>query len=113
MYRKGSVLEIQFSPERLNDGAGDPYWIDLTLDEARRLYENSPRASRPTRAPISRSTRSRSTDLRFFSRAAVRFHGAALSPGRVITERLARLISVPLPAPRHAFMRRAFQPAGR
>ncbi|MET3619600.1 hypothetical protein ABIC49_001208 [Burkholderia ambifaria] len=39
MYRKGSVLEIQFSPERLNDGAGDPYWIDLTLDEARRLYE--------------------------------------------------------------------------
>ncbi|HKT65923.1 hypothetical protein WL88_12450 [Burkholderia diffusa] len=39
MYRKGSVLEIQFSPERLNDAAGDPYWIDLTLDEARRLYE--------------------------------------------------------------------------
>lgn len=39
MYRKGSVLEIQFPPERLNDGAGDPYWIDLTLDEARRLYE--------------------------------------------------------------------------
>ncbi|PRE01271.1 hypothetical protein [Burkholderia multivorans] len=39
MYRKGSVLEIQFSPERLNDGAGDPYWIDLTLDEARRAYE--------------------------------------------------------------------------
>ncbi len=37
-YRKGIVLEIQFSPERLNDGAGDPYWIDLTLDEARRLY---------------------------------------------------------------------------
>ena len=33
MYRKGSVLEIQFPPERLNDGAGDPYWIDLTLDE--------------------------------------------------------------------------------
>ncbi len=39
MYRKGSVLEIQFSPDRLNDAAGDPYWIDLTLDEARRLYE--------------------------------------------------------------------------
>ncbi|AFJ87512.1 Rubredoxin [Burkholderia sp. KJ006] len=33
------MLEIQFPPERLNDGAGDPYWIDLTLDEARRLYE--------------------------------------------------------------------------
>jgi hypothetical protein len=32
MYRKGSVIEIQFPPER-------PYWIDLTLDEARRLYE--------------------------------------------------------------------------
>lgn len=39
MYRKGSVIEIQFPPERLNDAAGDPYWIDLTLDEARRLYE--------------------------------------------------------------------------
>ena len=37
MYRKGAALEIQFSPDRLNDGAGDPYWIDLTLDEARRL----------------------------------------------------------------------------
>ena len=39
MYRKGIVLEIQFAPERLNDMAGDPYWIDLTTDEARRLYE--------------------------------------------------------------------------
>lgn len=39
MYRKGTVLEIQFSPERLNDMAGDPYWIDLTAGEARRLYE--------------------------------------------------------------------------
>ena len=39
MYKKGVAVEIQFSPERLNDGAGDPYWIDLTLDEARRLYE--------------------------------------------------------------------------
>lgn len=38
MYRKGIVLEIQFSPQRLNDSAGDPYWIDLTLDEARRLH---------------------------------------------------------------------------
>jgi hypothetical protein len=38
-YKKGIVLEIQFSPDRLNDGAGDPYWIDLTLDEARRLHE--------------------------------------------------------------------------
>ncbi|KVD86507.1 hypothetical protein WS62_18850 [Burkholderia sp. ABCPW 14] len=39
MYRKGAVLEIQFPPERLNDAAGDPYWIDLTLDEARRLHQ--------------------------------------------------------------------------
>lgn len=35
MYKKGSAVEIQFSPERLNDTAGDPYWIDLTVDEAR------------------------------------------------------------------------------
>jgi hypothetical protein len=38
MYKKGVILEIQFPPERLNDAAGDPYWIDLTLDEARRLH---------------------------------------------------------------------------
>jgi rubredoxin len=37
MYKKGVAVEIQFSPERLNDGAGDPYWIDLTQDEAQRL----------------------------------------------------------------------------
>ncbi|CAH2812048.1 MAG: Rubredoxin [uncultured Caballeronia sp.] len=37
-YKKGIVLEIKFPPERLNDGAGDPYWIDLTL-EARRLHD--------------------------------------------------------------------------
>jgi rubredoxin len=37
MYRKGAALEIQFSPDRLNDGAGDPYWIDLTVEEAQRL----------------------------------------------------------------------------
>jgi rubredoxin len=40
MYKKGVAVEIQFSPERLNDGAGDPYWIDLTQDEAQRLLEN-------------------------------------------------------------------------
>jgi hypothetical protein len=39
MYSKGVVLEVQFAPHRLNDGAGDPYWIDLSLDEARRLHE--------------------------------------------------------------------------
>ncbi|MGF6776713.1 rubredoxin [Paraburkholderia sp. GAS334] len=37
MYKKGVAVEIQFSPERLNDGAGDPYWIDLTAQEAQSL----------------------------------------------------------------------------
>jgi rubredoxin len=37
MYKKGVALELQFPPERLNDGAGDPYWIDLTADEAAHL----------------------------------------------------------------------------
>ena len=40
MYKKGVAVELQFSPDRLNDGAGDPYWIDLTQDEARRLLES-------------------------------------------------------------------------
>lgn len=40
MYKKGVALEIQFSPERLNDGAGDPYWIDLTADEAAQLLNS-------------------------------------------------------------------------
>jgi rubredoxin len=40
MYKKGVAVEIQFSPERLNDGAGDPYWIDLTQAEAQSLLEN-------------------------------------------------------------------------
>jgi rubredoxin len=39
MYKKGVALEIQFAPQRLNDGAGDPYWIDLTLSEAQKLLE--------------------------------------------------------------------------
>lgn len=39
MYKKGVALELQFAPERLNDGAGDPYWIDLTLIEAQKLLE--------------------------------------------------------------------------
>ncbi|MFX1764460.1 rubredoxin [Paraburkholderia sp. A1RI-2L] len=39
MYKKGVALEIQFSPERLNDGAGDPYWIDLTAAEAAALLD--------------------------------------------------------------------------
>ncbi|CAG4890504.1 rubredoxin [Paraburkholderia gardini] len=37
MYKKGVAVEIQFSAERLNDGAGDPYWIDLTAQEAQQL----------------------------------------------------------------------------
>ncbi|WP_150612076.1 rubredoxin [Pandoraea terrigena] len=37
MYKKGSAVELQFSPSRLNDGAGDPYWIDITRDEAQAL----------------------------------------------------------------------------
>ena len=40
MYKKGVAVEIQFSPERLNDGAGDPYWIDLTQVEAQLLLES-------------------------------------------------------------------------
>ncbi|HZZ06124.1 rubredoxin [Paraburkholderia sp.] len=40
MYKKGVAVEIQFAPERLNDGAGDPYWIDLTQVEAQRLLES-------------------------------------------------------------------------
>ncbi|MFM0356544.1 rubredoxin [Paraburkholderia nemoris] len=40
MYKKGVAVEIQFSPERLNDGAGDPYWIDLTQVEAQQLLES-------------------------------------------------------------------------
>jgi rubredoxin len=40
MYKKGVAVEIQFSPQRLNDGAGDPYWIDLTQAEAQRLLES-------------------------------------------------------------------------
>ncbi|WP_244818048.1 rubredoxin [Caballeronia sp. Lep1P3] len=39
MYKKGTALELQFSSARLNSGAGDPYWIDLTAQEAQRLHE--------------------------------------------------------------------------
>ena len=39
MYKKGSAVELQFSPSRLNDGAGDPFWIDLTHDEAQALLD--------------------------------------------------------------------------
>jgi len=38
MYKKGVVIEIQFPSDRLNDAVGDPYWIDLTLDEAKWLH---------------------------------------------------------------------------
>ncbi|MEX3556019.1 MAG: hypothetical protein VB131_05340 [Burkholderia gladioli] len=39
MSESPAALEIRFPVERLNDGAGDPYWIDLTLEEARRLHD--------------------------------------------------------------------------
>jgi len=39
MYTKDTALEIQFSPQRLNDTAGDPYWIDLSPSEAWRLLQ--------------------------------------------------------------------------
>lgn len=39
MSPEGSVLDIHFPAERLNDMAGDPYWIDLTVEEATALFE--------------------------------------------------------------------------
>ncbi|WP_342052715.1 MULTISPECIES: rubredoxin [unclassified Cupriavidus] len=39
MYTKGTFLELQFSARRLNDAAGEPFWIDLSRDEARALCE--------------------------------------------------------------------------
>jgi rubredoxin len=39
MYKKATAVEFQFSPDRLNDGAGDPYWIDLNHNEAVELYQ--------------------------------------------------------------------------
>jgi len=39
MYPEGSVLDIHFPEERLNDMAGDPYWIDLTVEEATALFD--------------------------------------------------------------------------
>jgi rubredoxin len=39
MYKKDTAIEIQFAPQRLNDAAGDPYWIDLSAPEARRLLQ--------------------------------------------------------------------------
>lgn len=38
MYKKGTAIELQFSPQRLNDAAGDPYWIDLSTEEATALF---------------------------------------------------------------------------
>jgi rubredoxin len=39
MYKKGAALELQFSSARLNQGAGDPCWIDLSMQEAKRLND--------------------------------------------------------------------------
>ncbi len=51
------ALAIAFPAERLNDGAGDPYWVDFTLEEARQLHAQlaeqraEPRAAEPA-APL-------------------------------------------------------------
>ncbi|CAD6507042.1 rubredoxin [Paraburkholderia sabiae] len=39
MYKKATAVELQFSPDRLNDGAGDPFWIDLNHNEAVELHQ--------------------------------------------------------------------------
>ncbi|ACC76105.1 rubredoxin [Paraburkholderia phymatum] len=39
MYKKATAVELQFSPDRLNDGAGDPFWIDLNHQEAVELHQ--------------------------------------------------------------------------
>jgi rubredoxin len=56
MYKKGTSVEIQFPPQRLNDGAGDPYWVDLSIDEARalleRLQNHLAQATQGTDAPL-------------------------------------------------------------
>lgn len=38
MSQPAAALAIRFPADRLNDGAGDPYWIDFTFDEAHRLH---------------------------------------------------------------------------
>ncbi|CAN7758014.1 rubredoxin [Paraburkholderia sp. SIMBA_054] len=56
MYTKATAVELQFSPDRLNDGAGDPFWIDLNHNEAVELHQalqrylGTPAAERP--APL-------------------------------------------------------------
>jgi rubredoxin len=50
MYKKGSVLEIQFDACRLNDGAGEPYWIDLDIAEATTLHRRLGERLRETAA---------------------------------------------------------------
>ncbi|ALL71496.1 Rubredoxin (plasmid) [Paraburkholderia caribensis MBA4] len=56
MYTKATAVELQFSPDRLNDGAGDPFWIDLNHHEAVELHQalqrylDTPGAGRP--APL-------------------------------------------------------------
>ncbi|RZT29296.1 rubredoxin [Cupriavidus agavae] len=56
MYTKGTSVELQFSPQRLNDAAGDPYWIDLSRDEAQalltRLQSHLSQTTEGTDAPL-------------------------------------------------------------
>jgi hypothetical protein len=47
MTDKSAALELQFPRERLNDSAGDPFWIDLTVDEARQLHAQLARHFEP------------------------------------------------------------------
>ncbi|WP_019448857.1 rubredoxin [Cupriavidus sp. BIS7] len=56
MYKKGTSVELQFSPQRLNDAAGDPYWVDLTIEEAQsllqRLQDHLAQPAAGTAAPL-------------------------------------------------------------
>lgn len=56
MYKKGTAVELQFAPERLNDAAGDPFWVDLTIDEAQallaRLQSHLAQGAQGTDAPL-------------------------------------------------------------
>jgi rubredoxin len=52
MYKKGTAVELQFSPLRLNGAAGDPYWIDLTTEEARSLFHALKTYLEASRPPV-------------------------------------------------------------
>ena len=66
MYKKGVAVEIQFSPERLNDRAGDPYWIDLPRPKRNACWKTCKRIS--PRAAGARPRRWSSASTRRLSR---------------------------------------------